>query len=356
MQRPEFIGIQYLRGAAAVAVVVFHLSGKMADMGVSAYPSSSLQSGVDVFFIISGFVMYYSTAGGTRVTAGSFLFRRITRIAPLYWLATLLMVVVMLIAPQVVAVSRLDILHVGASLIFAPFRNPATPVYLPLVTPGWTLNYEMFFYLVFAVAIILAKRSEAGVVAIVSIVLAALSLGGLITRFSGVAGFYFNPVVLEFLFGIGVGIIVKRWQPRTTAFMVPLMILGAVALVVPPTGDMYYRSFRFGVAGAVVVLAAAYIRWPSIRLLHVIGDASYSLYLSHFFVVSAFFQLWRHLHLSNSTLQIAVFFCVGTASAVAAAIAIWWFIERPLIALTHLDAWPKLRRQTLKECLPREAA
>ncbi len=98
--RKDLQGIQYLRGLAAMMVVVYHLSLQLNSIN-GAREFQTLQSGVDIFFVISGFIMMYSTSGGTKITASEFLRRRLVRVAPLYWAATIFIVAMLLFAPQI---------------------------------------------------------------------------------------------------------------------------------------------------------------------------------------------------------------------------------------------------------------
>ncbi|TIV73797.1 MAG: acyltransferase, partial [Mesorhizobium sp.] len=146
--------IQYLRGLAACAVVCFHVSeqfGGPFDVGAA---------GVDVFFVISGFIMWVTTAGRP-ANPWRFMGRRITRIAPLYWIVTLLTAMGILMKPQFFYDHFFSVANFVGSLFFLPVLQE--DALHPIVVQGWTLCYEMMFYLVFTLVLFLGERWRFGV-------------------------------------------------------------------------------------------------------------------------------------------------------------------------------------------------
>ena len=115
-------------------------------------PLYSLASGVDLFFVISGFIMVYSSEDlfGARGAWRTFLTRRLVRIVPLYWLTTAITIPLMSLT--------VDWQSLLGSYFFIPYRAPSNAI-VPLHGVGWTLNLEMFFYVIFAAAISSLKRS-----------------------------------------------------------------------------------------------------------------------------------------------------------------------------------------------------
>ena len=154
----EVKSIHYLRGLAALLVVFHHSIIQLAPVRDHYAHVEFGQAGVDIFFVISGFVIYLSNAKG-RLGSGEFLKRRIIRIVPLYWLATLAVVAVAVVAPRFFATTTLTAQDVAQSLLFVPAYSAAFPGQIwPVLVPGWSLNYEMFFYLVFAVGLLVARE------------------------------------------------------------------------------------------------------------------------------------------------------------------------------------------------------
>ncbi len=139
----RFSSIQTLRALAALSVLFYHESSTKFTVGAV---------GVDIFFVISGFIM---GTIGYRETPLDFMMKRIIRIVPLYWLVTAAVCLVSLI-PGVFHQFSCDLPSLLQSLFFIPYVNQAGHIE-PLMVPGWTLNYEMFFYAVFAVGLAIRR-------------------------------------------------------------------------------------------------------------------------------------------------------------------------------------------------------
>jgi peptidoglycan/LPS O-acetylase OafA/YrhL len=330
----ELLGIQYLRAIAAIAVVFFHLTVQQHFIhpywNFSAI-EKNLRSGVDLFFVISGFIMVYSTDFGRAIPASIFFKKRLMRIVPLYWSATAAMVLVIAFFPYFVEhSSTLSFWHVIASFLFVPAQHPNAPdFYAPLVFVGWTLNYEMFFYALFAIAMIVAAGSPATLLAATSIPITVLSLVGFFILPDGVLGFYTNPVMLEFVMGMMAAATARIIKARGGAAIVVALALSAMLFL--PASDDLWRSFRYGIPAFAAVAAAALIRWPRREVLHTLGDASYSIYLMHFFVLSAFARVWmRVIGPQSDWLTMTSYYLIGSLSAVAMGVMCWRYFERPI--------------------------
>lgn len=347
----EVKGVQYLRGIAAMSVVLYHLSMQLHWIEASNFTLDTLAAGVDIFFVISGFIMVYATGGGTTISASEFLKRRLFRIVPLYWLATAFAVVILLLAPQFARQTILAFPHVLLSLAFLPALHPSAPtIYAPLIYVGWTLNYEMLFYALFAAAIAFGRQSPGRVVAIASTPILILSAIGFIVFPRGLLGFYTNSIMLEFVFGMCLALVLvsvpkSKWYAWLAA--VALVMLFAL-----PAATDYDRSVRYGLIASIVVGSSIVAVWRSIRSLELIGDASYSIYLSHFFVLSAFAQLWLHTFGKPvSLISFSSFYVAGAASAVIAGILCWLLVEKPI------TVWLKAsRRVIIDPVIDRDAA
>ena len=142
------VPIQILRAVAAIAVVVSHAAQNLDRFAIAPNTSHFFVSGaagVDLFFVISGFVMVYASEPlfGSASGAVTFLYHRIVRIVPLYWLATTFYVIVAVLLPGLG--TAYPIRTVAASFLFIPTLLPDGGIH-PVVLQGWTLNYEMLFY------------------------------------------------------------------------------------------------------------------------------------------------------------------------------------------------------------------
>ena len=321
-------GLQSLRALAALAVVVFH-AGRYVPAHLPEPAWRWGEFGVDVFFVVSGFVMMVATRPGA--TWREFVPRRAIRILPMYWLATLLMAALVLAAPRLFIAAVVTPAHFALSLALWPHYSPAMPgEVVPLLVPGWTLAYELYFYLVFAVCLRLVPAVRA--VAVTGVLLAGFWLAPLAGDATSVAWIEFvaNPIVLEFAFGMGVAL---AWQggwrlPPRLAW--PLVVLAAAAIVAFATPAS--RVWVAGLAGAAMVwaMASAPLARTAIgRALEVLGDASYSLYLLHPFVVGAAWFAWARTGAGGSAGAIGFIALCLAVSAIAGWIA-WRVIEAPI--------------------------
>ena len=336
----RLILVQALRAAAALLVVVHHVQNDAAILaarsGTAFAPSTLLpwQAGVDVFFVISGFIIVHAArplfgrAGAPR----RFLAHRIARVVPLYWLVTSLYLGVALVVPGVLETGARDggpaVGGVVASYLFWPWARPDGAV-MPLYSLGWTLNYEALFYGLFVPCLLLPRRAA---VAMVLALLIALALIG-----AGVAlplpfAFWANPIVLEFAFGVVIGLAraegLRLPVPTRTILAVAGLALLALA------GDEGPRVIAWGGPAALLVAAAALGRGagatdgPWVKAAATVGDASYALYLVHPFASRALREFAWRAGLDVGPLP---FMLAAILVSVAASLAVHRWIERPLV-------------------------
>src|ERR1700748_1111292 len=140
--------LQVLRAVAAYLVVLVHLSELLPQNSFAELLRSRGYGGVDIFFAISGFIMVYTTSA-KRTSAGTFLLNRLKRIAPLYYLVTLIVFALALVLRSLFESASTDLVPLLKSLAFLPFEKTPGHIY-PVYYLGWTLNYEIFFYAIFA--------------------------------------------------------------------------------------------------------------------------------------------------------------------------------------------------------------
>jgi exopolysaccharide production protein ExoZ len=295
-------------------------------------------AGTSLFFAISGFIMVVTTAAafGSPAAAFDFMCRRLIRIVPLYWaLTTLMLGVVMVVPSLMMKADGSDHLYVVGSYLFWP-QIRLTGDVRPLATQGWTLNLEMLFYVVFAVALLFSRRT--GYVLLFGSLglLVAAHVSGLLP---GVAlNFWGHPIVLGFLFGTTIGIFYNRGVRLSRECAIPLLVIGFGALFQPwrpsGSGDDLLPCLAAGIPSAVVLAAVAL--GPQINERRrlwlpalLIGDASYSLYLLHPFLLRALYLLWLKGSV-GTVLPLWMFVPAGIAIASAAAVAIFWYFERPI--------------------------
>lgn len=355
MTSRTFHSVQALRAIAALLVVLFHLQIVEQKYSAASPVIPALtrfaNSGVDLFFVLSGFVMTTIAAGsyGSPRNAGQFLIRRGWRLLPLYWLYTTVVVVLMLVAPGMANSSYQD-QSVIASYLLWPQPQ------LPLLTVGWTLIHEMFFYLVMAAMIAFARESRLPWLLLGWAVItlgAHHLLGAAAAPWQRIAS---SPLTLEFIAGALVGL---YWNRLPARLALPVAGIGAAGFVGTMLALAYVdaqipsasvHALGFGLPAALLTLGLA--RWeraaaPSLpRPLLLIGDSSYSLYLSHVFVISAMGRLWQKSGLNTSGWQSCVFVLVTVLACIAAGLVSWRMFERPLQQV------PFLRRGKRPEARP----
>ncbi|MBI1391809.1 MAG: acyltransferase family protein [Alphaproteobacteria bacterium] len=283
------VSIQYLRAIAAFLVVGhhFHVSQTTFDWpGVRIWEQG--EYGVDVFFVISGFIMWVTTADGA--SPANFLRRRLTRIAPLYWLTTIVS------ASADLARGSFSIIFLAASLFFIPMRDPFFGDIAPMYPVGWTLNFEMAFYLIFTLGLFLNRGKRFWAIAGVLILGAALAPLAASTNATP-ALFYTRSIILEFVYGMAIAraFIALRdqgWAHGRVAAIVGLAAVGvgAIALLAPVlVDDAIPRGFRAGLPAMLIVAGGVALEpWAKagpVRLFVTLGDASYATYLTHLFVI-----------------------------------------------------------------------
>ncbi|MGI9434862.1 MAG: acyltransferase family protein, partial [Geminicoccaceae bacterium] len=193
-----FLSIQYLRALAAMAVIWCHTYVQLGEMTGSTTESwFNGRSGVDLFFVVSGFIIWLTTYD-RRIGPIEFWRLRMIRIVPLYWLATFAFVILLFSAPSLFDRLHLDFGHVVRSLMFIPHFDPFQPdLIYPLLEVGWTLNFEMFFYAVFGLCLVF--RPAGRILAIGMVFAVLLVIGALLNLEHAVFITYSDPLLLEFI-------------------------------------------------------------------------------------------------------------------------------------------------------------
>ena len=282
--------IQVLRAVAAEMVVVRHATTLLhARDGRHFSIWFNGVTGVDIFFVISGFVMMISTT--PLLTAShpgrTFFARRTERIVPMYWLATTAKVLALLAAPTLALSGLGRWWHVLASYLFFPTRSLAES-YGTVLAVGWTLVFEMSFYILFT--IVLATRLPR--LRTLTPVLLALAFAWNIPFVArhGTLHFYASTMQLEFLFGMLLAASVPWVRKLPVSISALLAAAGFVPLLVwNPPAVAIWGGILWGIPALAVVTAAVALESPlghcTPKWLLEIGDASYSIYLTHGFVL-----------------------------------------------------------------------
>ncbi|HVW93056.1 MAG TPA: acyltransferase [Devosia sp.] len=336
MQR--LYGIQYLRFVAALLVMLghafmdghdFHL---IDDRTYAALGTIPWGGGVDIFFVISGFIITMLLDRDAKSRGGErFLANRLIRVAPIYWLYT----AAMLLAATVVTAKgakEFNLDYIGASFGFIPWPDERG-MPRPILGQGWTLEYEMYFYLLaYIVALIAGRARNLSLAIVLGGVTLALYATSQLTPFGRFyTGFYGSLVVFEFVVGIACYNIYRNAPPVKFWFKCALVAVGAVLMVGLSQIAWMDRLFAQGLPAGLIVMGFALPgrrQGRPIPWLEEFGNASYSLYLLHPFVTNGCALLFAHFLPNGWPPYVSVSIVVATAAAVIS----YNVIEKPMIA------------------------
>ncbi len=276
--------------------------------------------GVDVFFIISGFVMALG-AMDPATTPRSFIAKRLGRLVPAYWLYTLVIAAVITYAPQVLPNQGCSPEFLVKSLLFVPAQNPSGLGLYPVNTVGWTLNLEVLFYVLVALSLFTAlPRRWLWILAGLAVVQMLLSPLGIVTAF------YSTPLIYEFAMGLVLAHLWKAGVLRGPAWQFAgLAVLGVVLLLRAPTLDNT-RVIDCGVPAFLLVAGCIGCEryFQRLRVLERMGDHSYSVYLIHPLILFVGWYAYRETHIKH----VFPFVCIGLIAVLGA--ASYHFVERPV--------------------------
>lgn len=320
--------IQALRALAAWLVVAHHFMQLIPGAntaygdGVGWFFASRGNFGVDIFFVISGFIMMASTSRGV-IKPATFFLRRIFRIVPAYWFFTLILASIALLHLSTFSSVKLDGTHTLQSLFFIPHSNPnGLSHHFPLLTVGWTLFFEFMFYLVFTLILFLPTRMK-----LVTLMLTLVACTYLYPWNWPGSSWLRDPVMLEF--GLG-ALIASGYKylptanPNKTRYLISiLMAISALVILVP-----YYGAYiRLFAAGILVVAGLLMEPWLATQQkLNYLGNISYSTYLSHTIIILALAPLYVALPSPFSGILTIL---IGSMLIILISHLSYLYIERP---------------------------
>jgi exopolysaccharide production protein ExoZ len=327
-------GLQLGRAIAALTVIIGHAVDERYRHAESELWQLSARYGVTLFFVISGFIMVRTTGDG-RFDPRRFLSRRIRRVVPIYLIVNVIVAVTAIVAPHLFARTIFTVKYFILSILFIPTFDPAgTGGIWPLLRLGWTLNYEMFFYVVFAgfFAFSLYRRAIGltlffGVCAV---------LGQVVDFTQAIPIFYTRIDTLGFVAGAWLGVMSLRGQLRPNPALIAIMAIGSsvilacIVAVYPQIRDVpATQLWLIAVCAAHVALLLLLVDlrgWQVPRALLFVGDASYSMYLFHLFAIGVVIAVSRHL----PAWLVAPMIVLAAISGIATGLIAYWLIERPL--------------------------
>lgn len=228
----QYYSIQALRFVAAFMVIILHstlYTSERLDSTIQLYGLG--YNGVRLFFVISGFVMIISSDTLVNKVSGWAIFalKRIIRIVPLYWIATTFKLLIVVSAPSVTLHARIDWPYILKSYCLIPSINVDGEI-APLLGVGWTLIFEMFFYFLFSVSLLLKTRT----ISFVGSFLLILSIASIFkTSDWPPMTVYADPIVLDFLFGMIAGKLIINEVKLPLFLAIPAIVVGFTHLFVP---------------------------------------------------------------------------------------------------------------------------
>ena len=328
--------LHLLRVIAALGVVYFHttsVAGLKLDWDVGS-------RGVDVFFVISGFIIAYI---GTSKPE-EFFRRRLIRVVPFYWAATAFVFAMVAVAPQMFRSTTSSVPHLIASLLFVPHES-ATGEMHPTLILGWSLNFEMFFYVLFALALGISRKWSP-VICVSWIVAFVIAIHAFATS-SPAMNFYARPIVLEFCFGIGVFYLFNWCSARKAAIaalpglkwlMLATLIASLILLnVFEEQHDDWPRHLAAGIPAFFIVASALLLEriWGVAtrnRGIYLLGEASYIVYLVHPYIIFSVLRVVVRNAETWPAPALAVLIVALLALVSVIAIAIHVLFEKPVMA------------------------
>lgn len=308
------------------------------------------QAGVDLFFVISGLIMTITTWNLDRGVKDSrrFMLRRVRRIYPIYWIVSLVVLAVYLAKPTFVNSQSDHPPQILESFVLLPQAG------LPLLAIGWTLTYEMYFYLMFAAALLVGRRWLPWILGGWALITLALALA---FSDSDVPAMQLltNPLLLEFVYGVVVGYVVMTRPPVAPGWLLGAGIVLITVAVTYASGfdeallDSWFRVVAVGPPAALIVLGAIGLerqrRLIAPAGLQYIGDASYSIYLWHTLLLVAAGRLMVLVLPPPNPLHVVLLIAIPIA-VVVACLVLFELVERPLLSALgqHMAARPTVAR------------
>jgi peptidoglycan/LPS O-acetylase OafA/YrhL len=339
--------IQALRGVAAAMIVVLH---GFFEAGLPK-PAFPLHLGVEIFFVISGFIMVHTSrdAFGRADAWPDFARRRLIRIVPTYWFFTTLLLGMALAFPSALQTARPEPGHLALSYLFVPHHAPAGHLH-PFLELGWTLNYEMLFYAVFAALLVLPMRRS--LAALTGVFACAVIAGRWIPTAYAAPHFWTRPVVLCFVAGAWLGAVHAGGRRMPGWLALGTAAIAAILLGIAAAPGPHVAWTRQACAVLVVALATLPRRaedTPMPRVLQRLGDASYTTYLAHPFILAGAMLALRGV-------PAAMRCVVGIGAALAVSYLLHRVVERPLIALVSRVGGGAAARRTSRAAAPASEA
>lgn len=316
------LSIQYLRGIAAILVVLSHIAWKNIQAGGDTmhWWHEAGSFGVDIFFIISGFIMVYITQNMHQKHQGvrTFIKKRFVRIVPLYWFYTLIALTIFILMPE-----RVNSGGGETQILKSFFLFPLASSESYLVGVGWTLHYEFLFYILFAFGLLLSRT--AGNIAVALTILVSVSYASFLSMdgMGYIANSFLNDIFFEFALGMLLFHIINNLKRFHISLSFLLIAIGLVQFYYLHTGGSFtgIHHIDTGISAFLICFGVISLEYflvkKEIKLLTKLGDSSYSLYLLHPFVLVAVVMVndkFQHIIPQNQIFLIVMMLVVSLIS------------------------------------------
>lgn len=338
--------LQAGRAIAAILVVLFHVGGAIAsekyfDISAFSIPFSFGDAGVEFFFVLSGFIIFNAHRRDISKPhkIASYVKKRLIRIYPTYWIIFLSVFSLALASNSL----RNSVPHnfslVIESLLLLPLDKAIVGgTGAPVIIVAWTLQYELLFYLFFALMILNRWLAVLAGVSIMSVCTACFTASTCSFPYS----FIYTDYILLFAIGMAVSAVhsseFRLNQPLVAViFGVLIFILGAADRVAHFDILMDHNTLWFGLASSLIVLGVPRAERQGIviggqKWLQLLGDSSYALYLMHFPLISLLCKISVHLGLNQyGVIGALLSYCTIFSSCLISAVAFHLWVERPLV-------------------------
>jgi exopolysaccharide production protein ExoZ len=315
----KLVGVQYLRGFAAIAVLLYHVGDQ------HKIPFEIGAAGVDIFFVISGFIIW-STTSHSDISMPDYFWKRFTRVLPLYWIVLCVTFVSVNAKPAFFYNHDASIENFVRSLVLLPRLKDGA--FHPVVVQGWTLSYEVFFYCLLGVLMAASLRWR--LLGTCATLLVFVGIGQILDL--GYIGAFAAPIVLEFAAGVLIAFVASRLEFSRSVIVVALS-LAIVGFVASETLIVDWpRVLKWGIPAVLLVIAAVglepWFRKHPVGVLVFFGDASYSIYLWH---------VWIGVMMTGVLLRLPIPALLHPAlqavTMLLASCLLYSVIEKPLLAL-----------------------
>lgn len=290
--------INIIRCFAALSVVFFHINKSVGSFGV------------DIFFVLSGYLMS-KILYEKKPSFSQFFYYRMTRIIPIYWLATFLVYLLVIFTPESFNNTEANFVHFIKSIFFIPFFKNENILH-PMLPVGWTLNYEFYFYLICSISILLGRKYK---FYFIFLIISLFSFIALVFNNlpSNVIAFISNFIYLEFIYGIGLYFFIKKINYlkfgclHNSMYLLYFLLVISISILIYidvsiPVSN-YIRFIYFGIPSLLIVFSTILLESSLkvfkhnalFRFFLLIGDSSYSIYIFHLFIIGFIDQFLKYL-------------------------------------------------------------